>query len=155
MKWTKLSRHVISPFSNLVLVSLFQQELFLERFKPSMMAHHNYLLEGTSSGSLHREICTAGTCARILDDITMRAKDNSPGNPNLYWLSHANYWLTLCIGLGISLPRIIVLRPRSKIHILVKPWSWKEPDSSQRRDPSVPPHPDSSVSPHPCHHSTT
>ena len=34
-------------------------------------------------------------------------------------------------------------------NLLVKPWPWKEPDSAQRRDPSVPPHPDSSVSPHP------
>jgi len=34
-------------------------------------------------------------------------------------------------------------------NLLVKPWPWKEPDSAQRRDPSVPLHPDSSVSPHP------
>ena len=35
---------------------------------------------------LHREICTAGTRVRILDDITMWAKDNSPDSPNIYWL---------------------------------------------------------------------
>jgi len=33
-------------------------------------------------------------------------------------------------------------------NLLVKPWPWKEPDSAQRRDPSVPPHPDPSASPH-------
>jgi len=33
-------------------------------------------------------------------------------------------------------------------NLLVKPWPWKEPNSAQRRDPSVPPHPDSSVSSH-------
>jgi len=33
-------------------------------------------------------------------------------------------------------------------NLLVKPWPWKEPGSAQRRDPSVPPHPDSSVSSH-------
>ena len=86
MKRTKPSRYVASPFSNLVLVSLFQQELFLERLEPSKIAHHDYLLEGTGSGLLHRETCTAGTRVRILDDITTWAKDNSPDSPNVYWL---------------------------------------------------------------------
>jgi len=86
MKWTKSSRYVASPFSNLVLVSLFQQELFLERLEPSKIAHHDYLLEGTGSGLLHREICTAGTRVRILDGIIMWAKDNSPESSNVYWL---------------------------------------------------------------------
>jgi len=86
MKWTKPSRYVTSSFSNLVLVSLFQQELFLERLEPSRIAHHDYILEGTGIGLLHREICTAGTRVRILDGITMWAKDNSPDSPNVYWL---------------------------------------------------------------------
>ena len=84
MKWTKPSRYVTSPSSN--PVSLFQQELFLELLEPSKIAHHDYLLEGTDSGLLHRGICTPGTRVRILDDITTWAKDNSPESPNVYWL---------------------------------------------------------------------
>ena len=34
-------------------------------------------------------------------------------------------------------------------NLLVKPWPWKESDSAQRRDPSVPPRPHSSASPPP------
>ena len=86
MKWTKLSRYVPSLFSNLVLVLLFQQELFLERLEPSKVAHHDYILEGKGAGLLRREICTAGTRVRILDDITTWAKDNSAESPNVYWL---------------------------------------------------------------------
>ena len=78
MKWTKPSKCVTSPFSNPVPVSLFQQQLFLEHLEPSKIAHHDYLLEGTDSGLLHREICTAGTCVCILDGITMS------GTYNLY-----------------------------------------------------------------------
>jgi len=67
-------------------VSLFEQELFLDHLEPSKIAHHDYLLEGTGSGLLHRKICTAGTRAHILDSITMWAKDNSEESPDIYWL---------------------------------------------------------------------
>jgi len=207
MKWTKLSRYVTSPFSNPVLVSLFQQELFLERLEPSKIAHHDYLLEGTDIGLLHREICTAGTRVRILDGITTWAKDNSPNSPNVYWLfgsagsgkSTIAYTIarrfefagdsndTIILGGNFLCSRqfeetrlskyiirtvayhlALTCKPfadalhrsgnfitkdhsvKTQIeNLLVKPWPWKEPDSAQRLDPSVPPHPDLSVSPLP------
>jgi hypothetical protein len=194
-------------FSNLVLVSLFQQELFLERLEPSKIAHHDYLLEGTGSGLLHREICTAGTRVRILDGITMWAKDNSPDSPNVYWLFGpagsgkstiaytiarrfefagdpndmiilggnffcsrqfeetrlAKYIIrTIAYHLALTCkPFADALRQSGNFitkdhsvttqieNLLVKPWPWKEPESAQRRDPSVLPDSDSSVSPHP------
>jgi len=207
MKWTKLSRYVASPFSNLVLVSLFQQELFLERLEPSKIAHHDYLLEGTGSGLLHREICTAGTRVRILDGITMWAKDNSADSPNVYWLfgpagsgkSTIAYTIarrfefagdpndTIILGGNFFCSRqfeetrlakyiirtiayhlALTCKPfadalhrcgnfitkdhsvKTQIeNLLVNPWPWKEPDSGQRRDPSVLPDSEPSISPHP------
>ena len=86
MKWKKPSRYMTFPLSKLVLVLSFPQELFLERLEPSKIAHHDYILEGTGIGLLHRKICTAGTRVRILDDITMWAKDDSPDSPDVYWL---------------------------------------------------------------------
>ena len=204
MKWTKPSRCVTSPFSN--PVSLFQQELFLELLEPSKIAHHDYLLEGTDSGLLHRGICTPGTRVRILDDITTWAKDNSPNSPNVYWLfgsagsgkSTIAYTIarrfefagdsndTIILGGNFLCSRQFEETRLSKYiirtiayhlalsckpfadalhqsgnfitkdhsiktqieNLLVKPWPWKEPDSAQRQDPSVPPHADPAASPH-------
>ena len=206
-KWTKPSRYAASPFSNLVLISLFQQELFLERLEPSKIAHHDYLLEGKGTGLLHREICTAGTRVRILDGITMWAKDNSPDSPDVYWLFGpagsgkstiaytiarrfefagdsndtiifggnffcsrqfeetrlAKYIIrTIAYHLALTCKPFADALHRSgnlitKDHsiktqienLLVNPWPWKEPDSAQRRDPSVLPQSDSSASLHP------
>jgi len=195
------------PFSDIVFVSLLQPELFLERLEPSKVAHHDYILKGTGSGLLHRELCTVGTRVLILDDITMWAKDNSQDSPNVYWLFGSagsgksaiaytiarrfefaddsnnmiilggNFFYsrqfeetrlskyiirTIAYHLALTCKPFADALHRSgnfitKDHsiktqienLLVKPWLWKEPDSAQRRDPSVPPHPDLSVSPLP------
>ncbi|PPQ90908.1 hypothetical protein CVT25_007869, partial [Psilocybe cyanescens] len=60
--------------------------LFLDRLKPSDIAHHNYLLEGEEGRLLRREVCIPGTRVRILDDIVTWAKDTSLESPNVYWL---------------------------------------------------------------------
>jgi hypothetical protein len=66
--------------------SLSQQALFLDRLKPSHIAHHNYLLEGEEGRLLRRQVCSTGTRVRILNDIVTWAKDTSSDSPNVYWL---------------------------------------------------------------------
>ncbi|PPQ91249.1 hypothetical protein CVT25_006388, partial [Psilocybe cyanescens] len=60
--------------------------LFLDRLKPSDIAHHNYLLEGKEGRLLRRDVCIPGTRVRILDDIVTWARDTSLDSPNVYWL---------------------------------------------------------------------
>jgi hypothetical protein len=66
--------------------SLFQQDLFLDRLKPSDIAHHDYLLEGEEGRLLRRQVCTPGTRVGILDNIVTWAKSTSLDSPNVYWL---------------------------------------------------------------------
>jgi hypothetical protein len=63
-----------------------QQDLFLDRLKPSHIAHHDYLLEGKEGRMLRRQVCTPGTRVRILDDVVTWAKNTSSDSPNVYWL---------------------------------------------------------------------
>ena len=65
--------------------SLSQQALFLDRLKPSDIAHHDYLLEGKDR-LLRRQVCTPGTRVSLLDDIVTWAKNTSSDSPNVYWL---------------------------------------------------------------------
>ncbi|PPQ84461.1 hypothetical protein CVT25_007992, partial [Psilocybe cyanescens] len=60
--------------------------IFLDRLKPSDIAHHNYLLEGEEGRLLRREVCIPGTRVCILDDIVTWAKDTLLDSPNVYWL---------------------------------------------------------------------
>jgi len=66
--------------------SLSQKDIFLDRLKPSHIAHHDYLLEGEEGRLLRRQVCTPGTRVRILDDIVTWAKSTSSDTPNVYWL---------------------------------------------------------------------
>jgi hypothetical protein len=73
-------------FLNHDVSSLSQQDLFLDRLKPSDIAHHDYILEGDEGRLLRRQVCTPGTRVSILDDIVTWAKNTSPESPNVYWL---------------------------------------------------------------------
>jgi len=57
-----------TSFLNPDVSSLSQQALFLDRLKPSDIAHHDYILEGEDGRLLRRQVCTPGTRV-ILDDI--------------------------------------------------------------------------------------
>jgi hypothetical protein len=74
------------PYLNQYVSSLSQQDLFLDRLKPSDIAHHDYLLEGEEGRLLRRQICTPGTRVGILDGIVTWAKNTSSDSPNVYWL---------------------------------------------------------------------
>jgi len=75
-----------TSFLNLDVSSLSQQALFLDRLKPSDIAHHDYILEGEEGRLLRRQVCTPGTRVGILDDIVQWAKNTSSDSPNVYWL---------------------------------------------------------------------
>jgi hypothetical protein len=75
-----------TSFLNPDVSSLSQQALFLDRLKPSDIAHHDYILEGEEGRLLRRQVCTPGTRVRILDDIVTWAKNTSSDSPNVYWL---------------------------------------------------------------------
>jgi hypothetical protein len=73
-------------YLNQDLSSLSQQDLFLDRLKPSDIAHHDYLLEGEEGRLLRRQVCTPGTRVNILENIVTWAKNTSSDSPNVYWL---------------------------------------------------------------------
>ena len=73
-------------FRNQDVSSLSQKDIFLDRLKPSHIAHHDYLLEGEEGRLLRRQVCTPGTRVCILDDIVTWAKSTSSKSPNVYWL---------------------------------------------------------------------
>ncbi|KDR79298.1 hypothetical protein GALMADRAFT_1363458 [Galerina marginata CBS 339.88] len=73
-------------FLNPGVSSLSQQALFLDRLKPSDIAHHDYLMESEEEQPLRRQVCTPGTRVHILDDIITWANETSSDCPNVYWL---------------------------------------------------------------------
>ncbi|KAF8157273.1 WD40-repeat-containing domain protein [Crassisporium funariophilum] len=76
----------IRVFKAVYKVDKAVKDLFLDRLKPSDIAHHDYLLEGEEGRILRRQVCTPGTRVRILHDIVTWAKDTSPEGSNVYWL---------------------------------------------------------------------
>jgi ABC-type glutathione transport system ATPase component len=63
---------------------LIEQNVALERLRPSEKADHNSLLE---EQGLRREACTDGTRVKILKDITRWANDRSLASPRVFWLT--------------------------------------------------------------------
>ncbi|KAF9472118.1 WD40 repeat-like protein, partial [Pholiota conissans] len=60
--------------------------LLLERLEAAHSADHKYEAEGEAQQSLRRTVCTPGTRARILSDITKWANDTSSESQSIYWL---------------------------------------------------------------------
>ena len=78
---------------------MIKQKAALERLRPSKKADHNTILEDLERAVctghstilddwvLKREVCTAGTRVKMLEDITKWANDRSLASPRVFWLT--------------------------------------------------------------------
>ncbi|KAH9480078.1 hypothetical protein JR316_0006675 [Psilocybe cubensis] len=76
----------IRTFKAIYQVDKAFKDQFLERLRPSNIAHHDYNLEGQEGQMLHRRVCTPGTRVGILGHIVAWAKDISETSPKVFWL---------------------------------------------------------------------